>query len=325
MIPGGIIDKDFKIKISTSCVSDAILDDNVNFVTSDKSNPESPQRTPIQNQLNVPVIENTPVITSQKKANLPINTDKLGKVKENMMATMSTFMNEIYELKKEISLLQSLNDRNESKESENSHTSNVLETKLVFLEKENSILRSEIVNKQKIIDSLLETNISFFKSIRDPSSVVIQDSTSADSKISNGIHEINRKKTNPTYKSEQIMTTNKSNPKSVPTKNSVIIVGDSIVKHLTGPGISKKNNIKIKTNPGATTEDIIDYIKPSIRKKPDFLLVHSGTNDLTNGINTMTKIRKVLPRWRKWIMKEKLSWVFLQLFVGKTLTKLMKL
>ena len=240
MIPGGIIDKDFKIKISTSCVSDAILDDNVNFVTSDKSNPESPQRTPIQNQLNVPVIENTPVITSQKKANLPINTDKLGKVKENMMATMSTFMNEIYELKKEISLLQSLNDRNESKESENSHTSNVLETKLVFLEKENSILRSEIVNKQKIIDSLLETNISFFKSIRDPSSVVIQDSTSTDSKISNGIHEINRKKTNPTYKSEQITTTNKSNSKSVPTKNSVIIVGDSIVKHLTGLGIFKE-------------------------------------------------------------------------------------
>ena len=45
----------------------------------------------------------------------------------------------------------------------------------------------------------------------------------------------------------------------MPTKNSVIIVGDSIVKHLTGPGISKKNNINIKTNPGATTEDITDY------------------------------------------------------------------
>ena len=80
----------------------------------------------------------------------------------------------------------------------------------------------------------------------------------------------------------------------MPTKNSVIIVGDSIVKHLTGPGISKKNNIKIKKTLGATTEDIIDYIKPSIRKKPDFLLLHSGTNDLTNEVNTMTKIRKAV-------------------------------
>ena len=80
----------------------------------------------------------------------------------------------------------------------------------------------------------------------------------------------------------------------MPTKNSVIIVGDSIVEHLTGPGISKKNHVKIKTNSGATTKDIIDYIKPSIWKKPDFFLVHSETNDLTNGINTMTKIRKAV-------------------------------
>ena len=128
------------------------------------------------------------------------------------------------------------------------------------------------------------------KSIRDPSLVVIQDSTSTDSKISNGINKINRRKNNPTYKSEQITTINKSNSKSVLTKNSVIIVGDSMVKHVAGPGISKKNNIKIKTNPGAATEDIADYIKSSIRNKPGFLLVHSGANDLTNGINTITKI-----------------------------------
>ena len=66
MIANGIIDKDLKILISTRWVSDAILDDNVDFVTSDKSNPESPQRALIQNQLNAPVIENTPVITSEK-------------------------------------------------------------------------------------------------------------------------------------------------------------------------------------------------------------------------------------------------------------------
>ena len=104
--------------------------------------------------------------------------------------------------------------------------------------------------------------------------------------ISNRIHKINRKETNPTCKSEQITTTNKPNPKSVPTKNSVFLVGHSTVKYLTSQGISKKNHIKIKTNPGARTEYIIDYIKPSIF--PDFSFAHSGTNDLTNGINTMT-------------------------------------
>ena len=50
-----------------------------------------------------------------------------------MMAMKSFFMNEIYELKNEISLLRSLSDRNETKEPENSLTINVLETELVFL------------------------------------------------------------------------------------------------------------------------------------------------------------------------------------------------
>ena len=153
-------------------------------------------------------METTPVTTSQKIPNLPINSDKLGEIKENMMAMKSFFMNEIYELKNEITLLRSLNDKNESKEPENNHTINVLETKFVFLEKENSVLCSELENKVKRVDSFLETNNSLFKSLCDPSSLVIQDCSSTNSKISNGIHEINRKKTKSTYKSEQVTNTN---------------------------------------------------------------------------------------------------------------------
>ena len=54
-----------------------------------------------------------------------------------------------------------------------------------------------------------------------------------------------------------------------------IIVVDSIVKNLTGSRNFKKNQVKIKSNPGATTEDIIDCIKPSILKKQFFLIIHS--------------------------------------------------
>ena len=107
--------------------------------------------------------------------------------------------------------------------------------------------------------------------------------------------------------------------------NSVIIVGDSIVKYLTGSEISKKNYIKIKANPDVTTEDIFDYIKPSILKKPDVLLVHLGTNELTNGINTMNKIRKVAATVDEMDNERTLSWVFLQLLFGTMLTNLMKL
>ena len=85
-------------------MSNAIPDDNIDFVIFDKSNPESPQRAPIQNQLSASGTKTTSVITSQKTPNIPINTTKLGKVKENMMAMNSTLMNKIYQLKKEISL-----------------------------------------------------------------------------------------------------------------------------------------------------------------------------------------------------------------------------
>ena len=65
MIANGIIAKDLKIIISASCESDAVLDDNVGFLTSDESNPETPQRAPVQNQINAPVTETTSIITAQ--------------------------------------------------------------------------------------------------------------------------------------------------------------------------------------------------------------------------------------------------------------------
>ena len=65
-------------------------------------------------------------------------------------------------------------------------------------------------------------------------------------------------------------------------------------KHINGPRISKKDQVQVKTHPGATTDDIIDYIKPTIRQKPDIVNVHSGTNNLTKDVNTMNRVRNVV-------------------------------
>ena len=66
-----------------------------------------------------------------------------------------------------------------------------------------------------------------------------------------------------------------------------------MLKHITGPGISKNDQVQVKTHPGAATDDIIDYIKPTISQKPDIVIVHSGTNDLTKDVNTMSRARRV--------------------------------
>ena len=39
---------------------------------------------------------------------------------------------------------------------------------------------------------------------------------------------------------------------------------------------------------------MLDYIKPTARRKPDTLMIHTGVNDLTNGVNTMKKVRKLV-------------------------------
>ena len=74
-----------------------------------------------------------------------------------------------------------------------------------------------------------------------------------------------------------------------------MFVGDSLVKYLRREELSSiKNNVKVITHPGSTTEDMLDYIKPIARRKPDTLIIHAGTNDLTNGVNTMKKVRKLV-------------------------------
>ena len=39
---------------------------------------------------------------------------------------------------------------------------------------------------------------------------------------------------------------------------------------------------------------MLDYIKPIAPRKPDTLIIHAGTTDLTNGVNTMEKVRKLV-------------------------------
>ena len=47
----------------------------------------------------------------------------------------------------------------------------------------------------------------------------------------------------------------------------------------------------MRPHPGATTADIYDYIKPELRHKPDVIIIHCGTNDIENEINTLKKSR----------------------------------
>ena len=66
-------------------------------------------------------------------------------------------------------------------------------------------------------------------------------------------------------------------------KKTVVIVGDSIVQSVHSRSLNqslKEYFSVVKSFPGATTQDMKDYIKPTISRKPDMVILHTGTNDL---------------------------------------------
>ena len=86
------------------------------------------------------------------------------------------------------------------------------------------------------------------------------------------------------------------NPRIEKNTKKVFIVGGSIIKNITGTGISRTNTVKMRPHPEATTADIYDYIKPELRHKPDVIIIHCGTNDIENEINTVKKTKKLVKK-----------------------------
>ena len=52
---------------------------------------------------------------------------------------------------------------------------------------------------------------------------------------------------------------------------------------------------------------MLDYIKPIAWRKPDTLIIHTGTNGHTNGVNTMKKVRKLVKVVRETDESEKIK------------------
>ena len=67
-----------------------------------------------------------------------------------------------------------------------------------------------------------------------------------------------------------------------------------MINNIQGRGLSKKYNVVVCTNPGATIRDFLDHIKPTLRKKPDVVIVHCGTNDLTSQEKTIANMQELI-------------------------------
>ena len=81
-----------------------------------------------------------------------------------------------------------------------------------------------------------------------------------------------------THKTPTVKSPTASKPDD---KRLVFIAGDSIVQHVHGWELSDaKQRVAVKSFSGSKTEDMADYLKPLMRKTPDEIIVHVGTNDV---------------------------------------------
>ena len=55
---------------------------------------------------------------------------------------------------------------------------------------------------------------------------------------------------------------------------------------------------------GYTTEDMLGNVKPAARRKPDAIIIHAETNDITQDTNTMKNRSEIVQKIRRYYCLE---------------------
>ena len=91
------------------------------------------------------------------------------------------------------------------------------------------------------------------------------------------------------------------NEKKSKKRENTIIVGDSMLNNINSRGLSKSKKVTVINHPGATSDVIEEELEATVKEnsKISTLIVHAGTNDLTNNINTLRSVKKNMRKDKK--------------------------
>ena len=160
----------------------------------------------------------------------------------------------------------------------------LLENQNSFLLNQNNFLQHGIDQNNKITLKILNNNSQVENNLQK------SDNSLQESDKKNPLVEVVKEKISKLPKS---IKTAQKQKKFTKERKTVFIIGDSMIKGLAERGISKDHNMKVRPQPGCTTEGIEDH-KPIICKNPDVIIIHSGTNHVTNDKPTKKKIEIVV-------------------------------
>ena len=73
-------------------------------------------------------------------------------------------------------------------------------------------------------------------------------------------------------------------------KKHIEVIGDSMPNCIHERGMNKDENMKVKVQkyPGASS--ILNHVRPSLWKAPEEIIIHAGTNDISNNTNYVKKL-----------------------------------
>ena len=75
-------------------------------------------------------------------------------------------------------------------------------------------------------------------------------------------------------------------------KKKVVVTGDSLLNGINERGLSKPHKVNVQNFPGGTSETILEELDTLVASEPDCIIIYAGTNDLTNGINSLNSVKK---------------------------------
>ena len=153
-----------------------------------------------------------------------------------------------------------------------------------MLNSEVDFLRKEMASKDKIIELLIKEKSNYNGNIGDKDNKQFEHPKKANHDginiipVKNSFNPLAEQNTNTDER-----TSTETTKKTITKYRSTTIIGDSLIRDIKQQRIRKDlpgNKVFIKSFSGATTACLNDYVKPSLRYKPDLLIIHGGTNDL---------------------------------------------
>ena len=95
------------------------------------------------------------------------------------------------------------------------------------------------------------------------------------------------------FTEEALNNENKNSDKTHHKKKKAIVIGNSMmVNNINERGLSKSNKVLVKKFPGTTSEKILEEMNEIIKEKPDSIIIHAETNDLSKNINLLNSAKK---------------------------------